>query len=53
VDTRHASHAATGAIDASRPRAQQRFPAGSGISSFVACIREAITVGENQESIEY
>jgi hypothetical protein len=42
VDTRHASHAATGAIDSSRPRSEQLFPTGGGVSSFIACLREAI-----------
>jgi hypothetical protein len=39
VDTRHASHAATGAIDAVRARDRQLFPAGGGISSFIARLR--------------
>jgi hypothetical protein len=42
VDTRHASHAATDAIDALRPRDRQLFPAGGGISSFIARLREEL-----------
>lgn len=42
VDTRHASHAATRAIDAARPRERQLYPSGGGLSSFVARLREAL-----------
>lgn len=42
VDTRHASHAATAGIDAVRPRSDQLFPQGGGVTSFIACIREAL-----------
>ena len=42
VDTRHASHAATAAIDDERPRDLQLFPAGGGLSSFLARLREAL-----------
>jgi hypothetical protein len=42
VDTKHASHAATGAIDAVRSRDRQLFPAGGGISSFIARLREEL-----------
>jgi hypothetical protein len=46
VDTRHASHAATGAIDAARPREQQLFPNGGGLSSFIARLRDALEQSE-------
>lgn len=42
VDTRHASHAATGAIDGVRARDRQLFPAGGGISSFITRLREEL-----------
>jgi hypothetical protein len=42
VDTRHAAHAATGAIDELRPRDRQLFPAGGGISSFIGAVRTAL-----------
>ncbi len=42
VDTRHASHAATAAVDDERPRDLQLFPAGGGLSSFLARLREAL-----------
>lgn len=42
VDTRHAAHAATGAIDTVRPREQQLFPNGGGLSSFIARLRDAL-----------
>ena len=42
VDTRHAKHAATKAIDAIRPRGQQLLPSGKGVSSFVRCLGQAL-----------
>jgi hypothetical protein len=42
VDTRHASHAATGAIDSVRGRDRQLFPSGRGLSSFVAVLHDAL-----------
>lgn len=39
VDTRHAAHQATGAIDEVRPRQRQLFPAGRGLSSFIDRLR--------------
>lgn len=42
VDTRHAAHQATGAIDSVRPRSAQLFPAGRGMSSFLSRLREAL-----------
>lgn len=45
VDTRHAAHAATGAIDQVRPRERQIFPTGRGVSSFIAALREALNRG--------
>jgi len=42
VDTKHATHAATVAIDAVRSRDRQLFPAGGGISSFIARLREEL-----------
>ena len=42
VDTKHAAHAATLAIDAVRPRDRQLFPAGRGMSSFISALRDAL-----------
>ena len=42
VDTRHASHAATIAIDNLRHRDSQLFPQGGGISSFISCLKEVL-----------
>jgi hypothetical protein len=42
VDTWHASHAATNAIDAVRPRERQVFPAGRGVSAFVQALERSI-----------
>ncbi len=42
VDTKHAAHAATSAIDAARSRDRQLFPAGGGMSSFIARLREEL-----------
>lgn len=43
VDTRHAAHAATKAIDEVRPREKQTFPAGRGISAFLRALEGAIS----------
>jgi hypothetical protein len=43
VDTWHASHAATNAIDATRPREKQVFPAGRGVSAFVQALERVVT----------
>lgn len=42
VDTRHASHAATGSIDAVRDRENQILPTGGGISSFLSALKEEL-----------
>jgi len=42
VDWRHASHAATGGIDAVRDRGDQILPAGGGVSSFLSALKEAL-----------
>lgn len=42
VDTRHAAHQATGAIDEVRPRQRQLFPSGRGLSSFIDRLREEL-----------
>jgi hypothetical protein len=42
VDTRHAAHQATGAIDEVRPRQRQLFPSGRGLSSFLDRLREEL-----------
>lgn len=42
VDTRHAAHQATGAIDEVRPRERQLFPSGRGLSSFIDRLREEL-----------
>lgn len=42
VDTKHATHSATGAIDKVRPRERQLFPSGGGMSSMLARLREAL-----------
>jgi hypothetical protein len=42
VDTWHASHAATGAIDGVRGRERQLFPSGRGLSSFIAVLHDAL-----------
>lgn len=38
VDTRHAKHSATAAIDAVRSKGEQLLPEGKGVSSFVRCL---------------
>ena len=50
VDTRHAAHAATVAIDQVRPRHQQIFPSGRGVSSFIAALRESLERGTSQKT---
>lgn len=42
VDTHHAQHAATDAIDDVRPRSDQVFPRGKGVSSFLAALRDRL-----------
>jgi hypothetical protein len=42
VDTWHAAHAATGAIDEVRPRSRQILPRGRGVTGFVQAIEEAL-----------
>jgi hypothetical protein len=42
VDTRHAAHAATMAIDQVRPRDRQVFPVGRGVSSFLAALEQEL-----------
>ena len=42
VDTRHAAHAATMAIDEARPRDRQLFPNGGGLSSFIERLRNEL-----------
>jgi hypothetical protein len=43
VDTRHAAHAATEAIDAVRARDQQVFPTGRGVSSFMQALEQLLS----------
>ncbi|MGW6442604.1 protein DpdD [Lentzea sp. NPDC055074] len=43
VDTRHASHAATNAIDAVRPRERQLLPDGRGAGSFMRALENLLT----------
>jgi len=50
VDTRHATHSATGGIDEVRPRDEQLFPAGGGLSSFLSRLREALEAVSTQVS---
>lgn len=42
VDWRRAKHAATGAIDEVRPKSQQVLPEGTGVSSFLRSLQEAL-----------
>jgi len=44
VDTRHASHAATGCIDEALAKRHQLFPTGKGVSSFLRCLAEKLQV---------
>ncbi|SFB52860.1 hypothetical protein SAMN05216266_11699 [Amycolatopsis marina] len=46
VDTQHAAHAATNAIDAVRPRGRQIFPAGRGTSAFLRALEHAVAVSD-------
>lgn len=43
VDTWHAAHQATGAIDAVRPRSRQIMPVQRGVSGFVKALESAIS----------
>lgn len=43
VDTWHAAHAATNAIDSVRPRDRQIFPAGRGVSAFLQALERVVT----------
>ncbi|GAA0251973.1 hypothetical protein GCM10010492_60560 [Saccharothrix mutabilis subsp. mutabilis] len=52
VDTWHASHAATDAIDAVRSRNAQVFPIGRGVSAFLQAIEKAIADGDSDLLIE-
>ncbi|MFC4145770.1 protein DpdD [Micromonospora mangrovi] len=42
VDTWHASHSATGAIDAARPRSRQILPRGRGVTSFLQALEQSL-----------
>ena len=42
VDTAHAKHEATGAIDAVLSRDQQIFPVGKGVASFLLALKERL-----------
>ncbi|MGV9805109.1 protein DpdD [Micromonospora chersina] len=44
VDTWHASHSATGAIDAARPRSKQILPRGRGVTSFLQALEQSISL---------
>jgi hypothetical protein len=50
VDTRHAAHAATEAIDAVRSRDRQLFPSGRGLSSFIARLHDALEARAEDEA---
>jgi hypothetical protein len=43
VDTWHAAHAATNAIDAARPRSQQIMPQGRGVTAFIQALEHVLT----------
>lgn len=43
VDTWHASHSATGAIDAVRPRDRQILPQGRGVSGFLQALERSLS----------
>lgn len=45
VDTWHAAHAATSAIDAVRPRDQQILPKGRGITGFLQALEQSLLSG--------
>lgn len=42
VDTWHAAHAATNAIDSVRPRDKQVFPSGRGVSAFLQALERVV-----------
>jgi hypothetical protein len=42
VDTRHATHSATSAIDSVRPRNRQVFPRGGGVMSYLLALQEQL-----------
>lgn len=44
IDTRHAAHAATNAIDAVRPRDKQIFPQGRGASAFLRALESTLAL---------
>ncbi|PMR61019.1 hypothetical protein C1A38_11350 [Verrucosispora sp. ts21] len=44
VDTSHASHAATGAIDAVRARNMQILPQGRGVTAFLQALEQSLSV---------
>ncbi|MFI7073408.1 protein DpdD [Micromonospora sediminicola] len=44
VDTWHASHSATGAIDAARPRSRQILPRGRGVTSFLQALEQSLSL---------
>ncbi|MFI6064646.1 protein DpdD [Micromonospora sp. NPDC051227] len=44
VDTWHASHSATGAIDAIRPRNRQILPRGRGVSAFLQALEQSLSL---------
>ncbi|TMQ95293.1 hypothetical protein ETD83_22665 [Actinomadura soli] len=43
VDTKHATHAATAAIDAARPRDRQILPQGQGVSGFMQALEQHLS----------
>ena len=49
VDTANAKHSATAAIDAVLPRAEQIFPIGSGIASFLEALRTRLDDGSTAQ----
>ncbi|WP_200211345.1 protein DpdD [Micromonospora coerulea] len=44
VDTWHASHSATGAIDAARPRSRQILPRGRGVTAFLQALEHSLSL---------
>jgi hypothetical protein len=51
VDTWHATHEATAAIDAVRPRNNQIMPKGHGISGFLRALEGALQPDEFQQAV--
>jgi hypothetical protein len=47
VDTWHAAHAATNAIDAVRPRGRQILPRGRGVSAYLQALEQALMSAES------